>query len=708
VLSLPIPLRMLLAAQSALVAPLLQVVQRMGTRHLLDRTGPEADKGHGGAVTLCSFSRWNARSPVPNVQLHRPISRHAASLLGLCMVVALSIAPAIAPAQELGNQGKTRRVVILNTGDAYLPAFIEFERGLRESIDEERDPPVALYPESLDMNRFPQALVDDEVVALLGKKYRGVKVDVVVAAGTIALEFARQHRADLWPGAAIVFFSVPVGALEALRLEPGTIGVPIRFEFGPTVDLALKLRPATRRLVVVAGTADSDRRYLALARAALERYAPRLEIRYLVDRTLAETVAAVQALPDDTVVLFLTMYRDAAGVPLVPRQVLKQLAAASNAPVFGLFDTYFGYGLVAGSTASFEAQGRRAGDLVVRILNGEDPATIGIQPPVVPGCMADWRQLRRWGIDEGALPVGCELLFEEFTVWDRYRWQILAALAVIMAQALLIGALVLNQRRLRRTQLSLQDEHGQRTRAENFAAQLRQRLARFSKERSLGTLATAIAHEVNQPLIAIQNYAHAARRRLDSGIDEKAKLSELCAKIEAQAARAGAITQRVRSLVGGDEVQLGPAPLLPLIDEALGVMKPEFESRGCRIAIESVAHLPVVLVDPLQVQLVLVNLLQNAMHSVCSGHRPGGSVSIDVRPIGEQEVQVSVLDRGSGVPPERAADIFEPLYSGAERGMGMGLAISRVIIEAHGGRLWYEPNPERGAIFRFSLRAVGP
>jgi signal transduction histidine kinase len=627
----------------------------------------------------------------------------------LLLMIALSAASAIASAQDRSDEARTRHVVVLNATDPYLPAFIEVDRGLNEVINQERETPIELHAETLDMARFPRTLEED-VAALLRKKYHGVKVEVVVTFTTLALDFAERYGAEIWPGAAIVFTEVPSDALAARRLDARTIGVPVRIEFGPTVDLALKLRPATRRLVVIGGTGDTDQRTLLLVRASLERYAGRLEIDYLVGRTLAETVAAVRALPADAVVLFATVFRDGAGAPLVPRDVLTRVAAASSVPIFGVFETYLGDGIAAGSIASFETQGRRAGELVVRVLNGEDAAAIGVQSPVVPRCIADWRQLGHWGIDDSLLPSDCEVRFREVSAWERYRWQILGALAVILAQGLLIAALMLNRRRLGRAQNSLREEFGRRTQAETFAAQLRGRLERFSKERSLGTMATTISHEVNQPLIAIQNYANAARRRLESNVDDKPKLLELFAKIEGQAARAGAITQRVRSLVSSDEVRLFPVALLPLIEEVVRSMEPEFGSRGCRIVLEPVGALPAVLADALDVQLVLVNLLRNAMQSVCSSGRSPGevSVSVDVRPIDDRHVQVSVTDWGRGVPPERAADIFQPLYSGAGGGMGMGLAISRAIVEAHGGQLWYDPNPAGGAIFRFSLRVARP
>lgn len=624
---------------------------------------------------------------------------------GLITSVVVFVAPTGVSAAPGDSADTSKRVVILNATDPYLPAFLVLDDSLRGAIRTQRSEPTELYAESLDMHRFPQAQFGADLVALLRKKYRGLKIDVVVAAAPIALDFAQHHRADVWPGAAIVFHSVPETLLPTLSLDPDIVGVPVQLDFAQTLTLALKLRPATRRIVVVAGRSEPDQRHLALARAALQRHFPTREIEYLVGRTLADTVAAVQALPSDAAVLYLMMFRDGSGAPKVPRDVLARIAAVSGAPVFGVFETYLGHGIVAGSIASYREQGRRAGELVVRLLSGEAPSQIRGQTAVRSKCMADWRQLRRWQIDERRLPADCEVRFKEVTAWDRYQVQIITALAVILAQAALILALTLQRRRLGLAQRSLADECGRRAEAESLAARLRARLSRFSKERSVGTMAAAIAHEINQPLIAIQNYAQAVKRRLESDRDDTPKLIELVTKIEGQAERAGDITQRVRSLVSRRDVQLLPVSLCDLFEEVIRMMEPEIRSRGCEIVCKSAADRPTVLADSLQAQLVLVNLLQNAMQSVSASDRYDKRLSVEVRRADEESVLVSVTDRGPGVVQDRVADIFEPLYS-SNGGMGMGLAIAQTIVEAHGGRLWYERSPTGGAIFHFTLRAA--
>lgn len=600
------------------------------------------------------------------------------------------------------------RVVILNATDPYLPAFRTLESALRESIIASSRRPIELYAETLDMHRFPHKLLDTHVAQLLQRKYQDLKVEVVVAIAPIALTFAQQHRDLIWPGATIVFTVLSTQLLDQRQLQPNVIGVPHQLDFGQTLDLALRLRPETQTVAVVGDAPRPCCEFLELAQEALaplEREG-RVSTRYLVGLSIAETLAAVEVLPPDTILLYLAIFRDLDGQPKVPRDVLEQISALSSAPVFGVFGSYLGHGIVAGSIATFGSQGRLVGQVVARLLDGEDPATIGVQPPVTPHCMADWQQLRRWDINPALLPADCEVRFREPSVWDHYRQQILLAVAVILAQAGWILALMFKQRRLRRTQTALAAECRHRHTAETLAAQLRARLSRISKERSLGTMAAAIVHEVDQPLTAIQNYAQAAKRRLETDLDSRPKLLELLGKISGQAERAGSITQRVRSLVISEEPQLQAVTLCPLVEAVIRMIEPEVEGRGCSIHCDLTGEAPTVLADPLQVQLVLVNLLQNATQSIANADAADKRVLVSVRHAGKAEVELSVTDHGPGVPPAQAADIFEHLHSEKRGGMGLGLSIARTIVEAHGGRIWHEHNPSGGAVFRFRLRAA--
>lgn len=616
-----------------------------------------------------------------------------------------------APAAQVTD--KPYRVLVLHSLRNSLPVNTDWYTGIVRGFESASDLRIDIDIEAPDLTRFSDPGYIADLLELYRRKYAGNVPNLIIPTYTPALEFLLDHGEDLFPGVPVVFCGADSLFVTGREIPPYVTGVASHADITGTAELALQLHPGARRMAVIVGSGHLDQLFERRARQALQSFEDRVDLIWLRGMRLEELLKAVQRLPPDTVILYVLQLRDRTGESHFPFYTTSRLASVANAPTYGLWDTLIGHGIIGGRLITIEDDGFRAARMGLRILRGEAPTAIPVVLRRANPAIVDGRELARWSIDEDRLPAEVQIRHRQTSMWEDHKAEIMTTVVIIVVQGLLIVTLMLNRRRLRQKrrrlqqiQATLHDEYGRRTQAETIASRLRERLARFSKERSLGTMATAISHEINQPLIAIQNYAQAAKRRLQNNIDDKPKLIELFAKIEGQAERAGAITQRVRSLVSSNEPQLLPVPLCPLLEEAIRMMAPEIDRRGCRLAFEPPGHLPEVLADALPVQLVLVNLLQNAMQSICSSDQYEKRMLVDVRQLDDREVRVSVTDRGPGVPPDRVADIFEPLYSGA-RGMGMGLAICRDIIGAHGGRLWYEPNPVGGASFRFTLRIAG-
>jgi signal transduction histidine kinase len=607
------------------------------------------------------------------------------------------------------------RVLLLHSYGTSLPITADWYEGIVRGFSSVPDVEVAIDTEAPDLARFVNmdaaSYADRQQLNWLldfyRKNYQSRKPHLIMPTDVPALRFLLVHGEELFPGVPIVFVDADRDFVAAQKLPPNVTGVTGFLDITGTLELIQHVHPDTQRVAVIVGSSPSDKAMERVAQQAFESFAGRLEFVWLRGMPVDELIKAVNTLPEKTVALYLVQFEDRTGQQYVPRAILQTFSDAAKVPVYGLWDTLLQHGIVGGRLATVEEDGYRAAKLAARVLRGEAPADLPVvdrlsNPPIFDGV-----ELARWSIKQKRLPADSRIRNHPASTWDEHRAEILVTVAVITVQALMIAALILSRRRLRYAQDALHDENSRRREAETMAVRLRGQLARFSKERSLGTLATSIAHEINQPLIAIQNYAQAARRRLQANTVEAPKLSELVAKIEGQAERAGAITQHVRALVNHEEPNLRPVSLYPLLQEVIRIMEPEIAARGCHIACEPVTDIPPVLADTLQVQLVLVNLLQNALHSVSAGKVSEKPISVEVRELDGHEVQVSVTDRGEGVPSERVNDIFEPLYSGKVAGMGMGLAICRDIIDTHGGRIWYDPNPEGGAIFRFTLRQAG-
>ncbi len=234
--------------------------------------------------------------------------------------------------------------------------------------------------------------------------------------------------------------------------------------------------------------------------------------------------------------------------------------------------------------------------------------------------------------------------------------------------------------------------------------ELQDELLHVSRLRSMGEMAAALAHELNQPLTASANYVAAAMRLIDGPQPDLAHIRQALALASAQTMRSGEIIRRLRAFVERGETARRPERLDTLVEEASALALVGLGDRGVTVKFARDPDLPPVIADRVQVQQVLLNLLRNAVEAM------------DASPVREltlgtarwdSMVAVSVADTGSGIPAAIAAQLFQPFVSTKSAGMGIGLSVCRAIVEAHGGRLWVEPNPGGGSVFRFTLPVAG-
>lgn len=245
----------------------------------------------------------------------------------------------------------------------------------------------------------------------------------------------------------------------------------------------------------------------------------------------------------------------------------------------------------------------------------------------------------------------------------------------------------------------------ERQQTESRLQELQSELVHISRLTAMGEMASALAHELNQPLTAIANYLKGCRRLLDGRPDEQSDMvSDALDKANEQALRAGDIIRRLRDFVARGETERRVERVAKLIDEASAIALVGAKERGIRVryALDPAADL--VLADRVQVQQVLINLMRNAIEAMDEAGRRELVISVQ-RADGDM-VAMSVSDTGPGFGAETRARLFQPFFTTKRQGMGVGLSISRTIIEAHGGEIRAEDNPGGGAVFRFTLPAV--
>jgi two-component system, LuxR family, sensor kinase FixL len=235
--------------------------------------------------------------------------------------------------------------------------------------------------------------------------------------------------------------------------------------------------------------------------------------------------------------------------------------------------------------------------------------------------------------------------------------------------------------------------------------ELQSELVHVSRLTAMGEMASAIAHELNQPLSAIANYLKGSRRLLEHSTDERsAVLREAMESAAGQALRAGQIIRRLRDFVGRGETERRVESIARIIQEASALALVGAKERGVRVTFDLDPHVDLILVDKVQVQQVLVNLIRNAIEAMEESSRR--ELTIRTEPAEDMTIAVQVGDTGCGISAEMATRLFEPFATTKPRGMGVGLSISRTIVEAHGGQIEAKPRPGGGTTFRFTLPAV--
>jgi PAS domain S-box-containing protein len=369
-----------------------------------------------------------------------------------CVALALCAQPATAAGSE-----PTKRVLILIETESSLPAAIAVVSAIREAMQSKISSGVVVYEEFLDLDRFPETDQKAPMTAFLRQKYAKTHVDLVIAGGYRALDFMLERRADLFRGASLVFTAVGASVVAERHLPPDVLGIAMRTDLAPTLELALRLQPNTRQLVVVTGASYEDRSSEARARRELRPYQDRLRPIFLSGLPMAELLHEVSRLPHDTIVLYLKVYQDGAGQFFYPRDVAKKLSDASSAPVYGIYDTYLDHGIVGGYMGTFAAMGREVARLALRILAGERPTMDQLGVGGASANYVNWLQLRRWGLDESRLPPGTIVRFKEPSPWPEYRWQIVAVFGLIAIQSFLVIALLVQNRRRRNAEESVRE-----------------------------------------------------------------------------------------------------------------------------------------------------------------------------------------------------------------------------------------------------------
>jgi len=476
--------------------------------------------------------------------------------------------------------------------------------------------------------------------------------------------------------------------LKSSGLTLNDVVIPVTLDFRVLFESFLQIAPDTKTVAVVNGHSPNELFWRNEMQRELQPLENRIDIKWYDDLSFQDILKQTASLPPHSAIYWNTMIVDATGASYEGDRALTALYATANAPIFAADDAFFGGEVVGGPMLSVRALSKEAGAVAVRILGGEKPDTIKIAPIGFAAPKYDWRQLQRWGISESRLPPRSQIYFREPTAWDRFRWQILAALALILLQGAMISSLLFERRR----RLHFQVE----------AARHSAELAHFNRYSTAGELTASIAHELNQPLGAILTNAETLQLMLKSPTPDLNEIGEIVDDIRRDDQRASDVILRLRNMLKKTPSKVTDVDLNEIVRNTILILSPFATAR--RFDLKSVIFSEPLAIkgDQVQVQQVLVNLIVNAADAMSDVPRAERTVTISTAR-DDNFAEASVSDAGPGISRDKLKEVFEPFFSTKSQGMGMGLSIARTIVETHNGLIWAENKIGGGAVFRFRL-----
>lgn len=582
----------------------------------------------------------------------------------------------------------TRNLVVFYGSEALA---VLIDRSLRESFRSPADGEVQFFSEQIDSARFAGPEHAQRLAAFLKERYAGKKIDLIFASGPAALSYMTTYRDRIFPGVPVVFLDVREKTLATYQLPSDFTGVAAEIEAEPALKLALRLRPSTREIVLLFGTSEPDKLWEARLREAAAKLVPQLPVQSVSRLPIEEIERELAALGPDAVILGGAFSRDGAG-RYFPGSlaVLRRLQPTAAAPIFHITTSAVGNGAVGSTGVPPEELTRQASTIAKAILAGASPSAVKLPEPVPSRPYLDWRELQRWGISEDLLPADAVVLFRPPSFWDRYRYHALAGFALILLEAALIAALLVEARK--------------RKTAELQAHRQRQELAYLSRVTTLGAMSVSVAHELNQPLGAILSNAQAAKLFLRQEPADLAEVSDSLDAIIRSDQRAAEIIRNLRRMLAKQDVPKQSLAIADVVNELANLVQSELIVRQAAVALRVDDDCPLVLADRTQLLQVLINLVINACDAMARIPQARRLIVIGARKV-EGGVQVSVEDHGDGVPSHLLAGSFTPFVTTKSQGLGIGLAVCSSIIESHGGQLRVTNKTSGGAVFTFDLPA---
>lgn len=607
----------------------------------------------------------------------------------------------LAPQKEQGNR-TTFDVLLLNS---YHPGYswnVSLLAGMHQVLDK-GELPLRIRYEYMDAKHYATGAIVGQLRDLYRQKYANIRFNVIIASDNDAFHFAQRYRDELFPGAAVVFCGVNGYGENSLRQFKNVTGTAESFDIPGTIELALRLHPTARNLIVVGGVDTTSQINRELVREIMAQRFSHIRLLDYGGLNVKDLGEKLRDVPRNSVVLYLSYCLTPDDTRMSVQESIALVARLTNLPMYSAWAYQLTEGMVGGKMLRAEDQGSTAAEIALRILRGEKADDIPVQMESPTYYMFDAAMLKKFGIARSSLPPDSILINEDTTLFGRYRLVVLLALGFMIYQSLMIVWLLMSVRRRKRAEEQLRRDQALRL-------QLEEQLFHSQKLEAIDTFAGGIAHDFSNILESISCCCELVLEEVPPQSTEAGDVRQALRAAQ----RGKALSRRLLDFSRRTPTHVLPVSLACLVEECLEMVRPLLPSN-----VELSSHIqqtPLIMADADQLTQVVMNLCinagqamreQGAAHGGDEDSLPAAVLRVEVESLpapdadSQGQVQLRVSDTGCGIAPEALPRIFDPFFTTRPKGAGtgLGLAVAQGIVHRHNGSIQAANGPHGGAVF---------
>jgi signal transduction histidine kinase len=596
--------------------------------------------------------------------------------------------------QQTEKTLKTKNILVLFSLEPGTPVYDNIIENFKSHIRKNYPNPMSFCIDYVQFSRFNDDKHLAEFFEHFNNKYEDSKFDLFVTIGPNLNPLIDKYGcpfADLVPRVSLDFCYPPLYHNDYLIRKNETF-INIDFDFEKNVQGALNILPDTKNIFLVAGCSAFDMRMLKNYTLATDKLANKYNVTIYSGLPLNILQKKLSTLPENSVVFLPSYQLDSLGATYYGAEICRLVANYTSAPIFTLFDVAMNNN-IGGALISASTIGEKISETSIRILNGEKPESIPQYHSDFNKFIFEWKELKKWNVNEKNLPEGCIVVNREYSFFEEYIGFIIAVIIfVVIETLLLIYLFYLNAKQKKQAAIILKHENRYKE------------LVDFNRLSELSEITASLSHQLNQPLTAILSSSQASLRFLKNDKFEKLLFEEIMNNIVEDVKRASAIIISLRSMMKKEIREKKRENINKIAFDVYSLFDSQASINDIHVDTQFDESVPFVSADSTLIQQVILNLLLNAAESL--EEKEGNKNILLTTKVQDDYVTISVADNGKGIDKSLEDDIFKPFFTTKSKGLGIGLAICKTIVEDHEGKLHFANNETGGAIFSFKLRVI--